>query len=231
MRLLKCWFGFIKPLHPEGWPFVTAFAAVTLLLFWLWTPLGWIGTVFTIWCAYFFRDPERVSPDRAGVIASPADGLIVAIGDRTPPPKLGLSNDKYCCISIFMSVFDVHVNRMPLNATVEAVVYEAGAFFNASNDKASEKNERNGLLLRLDDGRDMGVVQIAGLIARRIVCNVKAGDRLAMGERFGIIRFGSRVDVYLPQGSKALVLVGQRTVAGETILAEVNDNIGDVAVI
>ena len=210
----------VKPLHPEGYRFVAVFAAVTLVLFLIWEPLGWIGVGLTVWCYYFFRDPVRVVPDRAGLIVSPADGVVSLIGPAVPPPELALGPAPMLRVCVFMNVFDCHVNRLPLGGTVTAVAYRAGKFLNASLDKASEDNERNALAVRLPDGRMMAVVQIAGLVARRILCTVKPGDVLETGERFGMIRFGSRVDVYLPEGAVPLVAVGQTMTSGETVIAD-----------
>ncbi len=210
---------FIKPMHREGIRFVAIFAGLTVVAFLLWEPLGWIGLGLTVWCYYFFRDPRRVPPDGAGLIVSPADGVVSGIGPALPPAELGLSEVPLTRISIFMSVFNVHVNRAPIAGAVEKVAYRPGKFFNASLDKASEDNERNGLILRMGDGRRLGVVQIAGLVARRIVCFVAEGDRLMTGERFGLIRFGSRLDVYLPDGVEPAVREGQTMIAGETVLA------------
>lgn len=207
-------------LHREGYPFVAAFAGVTLFLFWLWAPLGFAGLVLTVWCYYFFRDPDRVTPDRAGLVISPADGIVSMIEPAAPPPELGMGSTPLTRISIFMDVFNCHVNRAPLPGVVEKVAYRPGKFLNASLDKASEDNERNGLVLRIPDGRLVGVVQIAGLVARRIVCWTEAGRSLQAGERFGMIRFGSRVDVYLPEGVAPLAVRGQKAVAGETVLAD-----------
>lgn len=207
-------------LHREGYPFVALFAAVTLLLFWLWAPLGFAGLVLTVWCYYFFRDPDRVTPDREGLVISPADGVVSMIEPAAPPPELEMGPALLTRISVFMDVFDCHVNRAPLPGVVAKVAYRPGKFLNASLDKASEDNERNGIVLRLADGRLVGVVQIAGLVARRIVCWTKEGESLQAGARFGMIRFGSRVDVYLPEGVAPLVAVGQKAVAGETVLAD-----------
>ncbi len=210
----------IKPLHREGYRFLAVFSAVTLLLFLVWTPLGWIGVGLTVWCYYFFRDPDRVTPDRDGLIVSPADGIVSAIEPAAPPAELGLGETPRTRVSVFMNVFDCHVNRMPVGGTVTAVAYRPGKFVNASLDKASEDNERNGLALELGDGRSLAVVQIAGLVARRILCEVQPGDVLETGQRFGMIRFGSRVDVYLPEDVAPLVAVGQGMIAGETVLAD-----------
>ena len=209
-------------LHREGYPFVAIFGAATLLLWWLWTPLGFAGLVLTVWCYYFFRDPDRVTPDRDGLVISPADGVVSMIEPAAPPPELEMGTAPLTRISVFMDVFDCHVNRAPLPGVVERVAYRPGKFLNASLDKASEDNERNGVVLRLADGRLVGVVQIAGLVARRIVCWTQAGQSLQAGERFGMIRFGSRVDVYLPDGVAPLVVLGQKAVAGETVLADLS---------
>ena len=211
---------FIKPMHPEGRRFVAIFAAITLALFLLWEPLGWIGVGITVWCYYFFRDPNRSVPVRDGLIVSPADGIVSLIEPAVPPAELGLDDTPLMRVSVFMSVFNCHVNRTPIASTLEKMAYRPGKFLNASLDKASEDNERNSLLLRLDDGRVLPVVQIAGLVARRIVPFVSEGEFLQTGERFGLIRFGSRLDVYLPEGVSPLVALGQTMVAGETVLAD-----------
>lgn len=210
----------IAPLHPEGWKFVGIFAVATLLLFWLWEPLGWIGVVLTLWCAYFFRDPVRFTPLRAGLVIAPADGRVEPIVEAVPPAELGMGDKPRTRVSIFMNVFDVHVNRSPVDGEVAAIDYRPGKFLNASLDKASLDNERNSLRILLDDGRDVAVVQIAGLVARRILCEGRVGQRLLAGERFGMIRFGSRVDVYLADGMVPLVSAGQRAVGGETVIAD-----------
>jgi len=210
----------VTPIHREGWPFIALFALASALLFLLAQPLGWLGVVLTLWCAYFFRDPARVTPTRAGLVISPADGAVQMIVPAAPPPELAMGTGPLPRISIFMNVFDVHVNRAPVDAAVVAVAYHPGKFLNASLDKASEDNERNALRLRVADGRELAVVQIAGLVARRIKCYVAANQQVRAGARFGMIRFGSRVDVYLPEGAATLVCVGQRAVAGETVLAD-----------
>lgn len=209
----------IPPIHPEGYPFIGAFAFASLILFWIWSPLGWIGVALTLWCALFFRDPVRVTPTRDGVVVSPADGRVSMITQTVPPPELGLGAAPLLRISIFMSVFNVHVNRSPVAGRIERIAYRPGKFINAELDKASEDNERNSLVLVTPAGR-IGVVQIAGLVARRIVSFVREGQSLVAGERFGLIRFGSRLDVYLPEGAKALVSEGQTAIAGETVLAD-----------
>lgn len=210
----------VKPMHREGWRFVGIFAAVTLVLFWIWQPLGWIGAGLTVWCYYFFRDPQRVTPQRAGLLVSPADGIVSLIDRAAPPPELGLGPEMRPRVAVFMNVFNVHVNRVPAAGTVTRIAYRPGKFLNASLDKASVDNERNALVLRLEGGQDIAVVQIAGLIARRILCEVPEGARLLAGERIGLIRFGSRVDVYLPPGTAPLVALGQTMVAGETVIAD-----------
>ena len=218
----------LVPIHREGWRFIAIFAAVALVLFWLdWNFLAWVGVIATVWCAYFFRDPERVTPFRDGLVISPADGRISAIEKVIPPPELDLEREPITRISVFMNVFDVHVNRSPLEARIARISYIPGIFLNADLDKASEDNERQALTLELADGRRIGVVQIAGLIARRIVKFVNEGERLVAGQRFGLIRFGSRVDVYLPRGVNALVAIGQRAIAGETVFADLSSPEGE----
>ena len=214
----------LAPIHPQGYPFIGGFALASLILFFIWTPLGWIGTLATAWCAYFFRDPVRVTPLREGLVVSPADGRVSRVVNAVPPPELGLSERPLPRISIFMSVFDCHVNRSPMSGQIERMVYRAGKFINADLDKASEDNERNALIIATTRVR-IGVVQIAGLVARRIVPFVHEGQTVAAGDRIGMIRFGSRLDVYLPEGGRALVAEGQTAIAGETVLADftVND--------
>ena len=214
---------FVKPMHPEGRKFVAIFAAITLVLFLIWDVLGWVGVGLTIWCYYFFRDPQRVSPQGDSLVLSPADGIVSLIEPAVPPSELGLPDTPLTRVSVFMSVFNCHINRAPVAGEITAVSYRPGKFFNASLDKASSDNERNSLVIRRDDGRDIVVVQIAGLVARRIVCFVKPSDRVGSGERFGLIRFGSRLDVYLPQGVDPRVRVGQTMIAGETVLADLNE--------
>ena len=211
---------FLKPMHREGYRFVAVFAAATAVLFWLAEPLGWIGVCLTVWCYYFFRDPPRVTPLRDGLVISPADGVVSMIGPAIPPEELGLGPAAMTRISVFMNVFNCHVNRLPIAGTIMKVAYRPGKFLNASLDKASVDNERNALAIRLPDGRDYAVVQIAGLVARRIVCDVKEGQTLRTGERFGMIRFGSRLDIYLPAGVQPLIALGQSALAGETVLAD-----------
>ena len=211
---------FLKPMHPEGYKFVAAFAAIALVLFWLWEPLGWIGVGATVWCYYFFRDPVRSVPQGEGLILSPADGVISLIELAVPPAELGMSPDPLTRVSVFKNVFNCHVNRGPIGGTAVAIAYRPGKFLNASLDKASADNERNSVRLDLADGRQIAVVQIAGLIARRIVCFAQEGQVLRTGERFGLIRFGSRLDVYLPPGVEPQVALGQTMIAGETMIAD-----------
>lgn len=211
------------PVHREGYRFIGIFAAVTLVLFWLLPDVfGWIGVILTLWCAYFFRDPPRVTPLDPSLVISPADGRISAIEQVAIPLELALEGERLTRISVFMNVFDVHVNRSPVDATVLQKSYVPGKFINAELDKASEDNERMAFTLELADKRRLGVVQIAGLVARRIVAFKDQGSRLQAGERFGLIRFGSRVDVYLPEGSAVRACVGQRAIAGETVLADLS---------
>jgi len=213
---------FIKPMHPEGRKFVAIFAAITLVLFLLADFLGWVGVGATVWCYYFFRDPERVTPKGDSLVVSPADGIVSLIEPAVPPAELGMDDTPLTRISVFMNVFNCHVNRAPVAGEITDIAYRAGKFFNASLDKASKDNERNSLRIKMADGRDIAVVQIAGLVARRIVCFTKPGAHTQAGQRFGLIRFGSRVDVYLPQGVTPKVSIGQTMVAGETVLAELS---------
>lgn len=210
----------LVPIHREGWKFIAIFAVATLVLFWIAEPLGWLGVILTCWCAYFFRDPPRVTPVRDGLLISPADGVVQMIERAVPPEELGMGTDARTRISVFMNVFDVHVNRSPIDATVMTVAYRPGKFLNAALDKASIDNERQSLRLKLGNGKEIAVVQIAGLVARRILCEAREGQSYKAGERFGLIRFGSRVDVYLDDGMVPLVVTGQRCIAGETVIAE-----------
>lgn len=210
------------PIHPEGYPFIAIFFILSLVLGWLWDPLFWFGLVLTVWCSYFFRDPERVIPIGEDQVTSPADGRISFVGKTAPPEDLGLALPECLRISVFMSVFDCHVNRAPVTGAVKRVIYCPGQFFNAELDKASKHNERNGLVIAAKHG-EVGIVQVAGLIARRIVCWAKEGDEIVTGKRFGLIRFGSRLDIYLPPEAKSCVSVGQLAIAGETVLAAFDD--------
>ena len=215
---------FIKPMHREGIRFVAAFAAVTLVLFWIWDPLGWVGVGLTIWCYYFFRDPKRAVPTNAGLMVSPADGVVSLIERAVPPPELGMGPEALMRVSVFMSVFNCHVNRAPIAGRVSEIAYRPGKFLNASLDKASVDNERNSIRIDMADGRSIAVVQIAGLVARRILCFAVKGQDLRTGERFGLIRFGSRLDIYLPDGVEPQVALGQTCIAGETVIATIGQD-------
>jgi len=210
----------LSPIHPEGYPFIGGFALVAIVLLWLWPPLGWLAVVATLWCAYFFRDPQRVTPTRDGILIAPADGLVSRVTEMVPPKELALGERPLIRISIFMSVFNCHVNRSPLAGRIERIVYRKGAFVSADLDKASESNERNMFVIAAAGGTRIGVIQIAGLVARRIVPFVREGETIAAGQRIGMIRFGSRVDVFLPAGVRALVGEGQTAIAGETVIAD-----------
>jgi phosphatidylserine decarboxylase len=207
------------PVHKEGYPFIGAFAVVTLLLALFSTSLFWIGLILTAWCAYFFRDPVRVTPTDDRLVVSPADGVVSSVGPGIPPREIGLGSGEMTRISVFMNVFSCHVNRAPVRGKITRIEHRPGKFVNAELDKASEENERNGLVIDSPNGA-VAVVQVAGLVARRIVCWAEAGGNIAIGERIGIIRFGSRVDVFLPRNATARVAVGQTAVAGETVIAE-----------
>lgn len=206
------------PIRHEGLPFVVIAAVAAIVLGLLWSPLFWIFAIITAWVVYFFRDPPRVSPQDANLALSPADGRVTATGEAVPPPELGLGNEPLPRVSIFLSIFNVHVNRSPVAGKVARVAYTPGKFFNAELDKASEHNERNALLIETQHG-PVGVVQIAGMVARRIVCWTREGDEMLGGQRFGMIRFGSRLDVYLPKGAAITVDPGQTAIAGETTIA------------
>ena len=210
----------LAPIHREGYPFIGGFAAATLVLFWLWQPLGWLGLIATLWCVYFFRDPPRVTPIREGIVVAPADGRVCQVVIVVPPRELELGERPLPRVSIFMSVFDCHINRSPVGGRIERIVYRAGKFISADLDKASEDNERNAFIIISATGQRVAIVQIAGLIARRIVCFAREGDSLGAGQRIGMIRFGSRVDVYLPEGTRVLAGEGQVAIAGETLIAD-----------
>jgi phosphatidylserine decarboxylase len=214
----------IVPVHSDGYKFLAIGAGVCLLLFLVWPPAAWVAVLITAWIAYFFRDPPRVTPLREGLIIAPGDGRISAIEVVRPPAELGFGDEPRLRISIFLSVFDVHINRAPVPGRVVRSVYVPGTFLNAALDKASEENERRCLVISTSDNQEVAVVQIAGLVARRIVTFIREGDTVGVGERYGLIRFGSRVDTYLPPGHGALVAVGQRAVGGETILADLKSN-------
>jgi phosphatidylserine decarboxylase len=216
------WKSVSAPIHKAGVPFVAGGLVATFLMGWIWGPLAAFGAVVTLWMAYFFRDPDRTIPTRDGLVVSPADGMVQLIVDAVPPPELDMGGMPRPRISIFLNVFDVHVNRVPIGGTVARARYKAGRFHNAALDKASDENERMSIRVILPDGRDVGFVQIAGLVARRILCDLREGQSVRTGERYGLIRFGSRCDVYLPEGVSPLVCVGQRAIGGETVLADLN---------
>ena len=221
--LIKSIVTYLKfPIHPAGWVFITLFAIGALVLAIFSSILGMIGLALTVWCIFFFRDPKRVTPLNPGFIVSPGDGLISKITKVIPPFELGLGDEERWRISVFLSVFNVHVNRIPIAGNITKLHYHEGLFLNATLDKASEDNERQMVTIKTDGGQLVGVVQIAGLIARRILCDLTEGQRVETGERFGIIRFGSRVDVFLPVGINPLVMEGQIAVGGETIFADLN---------
>ena len=212
--------GVIFPIHREGRPFISIFLVTTLLLWWLWTPLVVLGLVLTCWCIYFFRDPERVTPTRKGLVISPADGVVQMIEEAVPPSELDMGETPLTRVSVFMNVFNVHVNRIPTDGKITRLAYRPGKFVNASLDKASIDNERQAVRMETEDGQEIAFVQIAGLVARRILCSLANDQSVRAGERFGMIRFGSRVDVFLPEGVTPMVCVGQTTIAGETVLAD-----------
>ena len=212
--------GVIVPIHREGRPFIAIFLVTTLLLWWLWTPLVVLGLVLTCWCIYFFRDPERVTPTRKGLVISPADGVVQMIEEAVPPSELDMGETPLTRVSVFMNVFNVHVNRIPTDGKITRLAYRPGKFVNASLDKASIDNERQAVRMETEDGQEIAFVQIAGLVARRILCSLANDQSVRAGERFGMIRFGSRVDVFLPEGVTPMVCVGQTTIAGETVLAD-----------
>ena len=215
------------PIHREGWPFIAIFVVVNAALYWLSPYAGVAFAPLSLWCIAFFRDPERTPPLGENQLVSPADGVLLPITDAAPPEELGLGGQPRKRLSIFMNVFDVHVNRMPVGGEVVALSYRPGRFFNASFDKASVHNERMSARIRPAASRspsdDLAVVQIAGLVARRIVCDIKTGERVVRGARYGMIRFGSRLDVYLPLSAKIVIKEGSVTKAGETVLAELQD--------
>ncbi|MBA3813588.1 MAG: phosphatidylserine decarboxylase [Alphaproteobacteria bacterium] len=210
----------LTPIHPAGWPFIALFAAITFLVLFFSHTVGFLCLILTGWCVYFFRSPYRVTPQGEGFIVSPGDGIVTKIEKAIPPKELKWTKKPLIRISIFLNVFDVHVNRIPVNGVISRIQYHPGKFFNASLDKASEFNERNSLLIQSPSGQEVLVVQIAGLIARRILCEAMAGQAVKAGETFGIIRFGSRVDLYLPEGVTPQVIEGQRMIGGETIMGD-----------
>ena len=212
------------PIAREGWPFIAIFGLTSLILYFVYAPLGWIGLVLTLWCVYFFRNPDRVTPEREGLIVSPADGIVQMIAEVSPPEELDMGSEPVVRVSVFMNVFDCHVNRIPCDGRIGKLVYVPGQFLNASLDKASEENERQMVRIDLDSGAFIGAVQIAGLIARRIICYLEEDQIVLAGERFGLIRFGSRVDIYLPHGAVSHAVIGQKCVSGETVLADLKSD-------
>jgi len=214
----------LVPIAREGWPFIAIFGLVSLILYFVYAPLGWIGLVLTLWCVYFFRNPNRVTPEREGLIISPADGIVQMIAEMSPPEELDMGSEPVVRVSVFMNVFDCHVNRIPCDGRIGKLVYVPGQFLNASLDKASEENERQMVRIDLDSGAFVGAVQIAGLVARRIVCYLEEDQIVLAGERFGLIRFGSRVDIYLPHGAVSHAVIGQKCVSGETVLADLKSD-------
>jgi phosphatidylserine decarboxylase len=218
--MLKTITSALAPVHRAGWPFLAIGVALTLGGFLVADSLGWVLVVLTGWIAYFFRDPDRVTPTRPGLVVSPADGRVQLIMEAAPPPELAMGDEPMTRISVFLNVFDVHVNRFPVDGRVCAAHYRPGKFLNASLDKASVDNERMSLGIEMADGRRVACVQIAGLVARRIICDAVPGAEARAGARYGLIRFGSRVDVYLPLGTAPLVVVGQRVIGGESVLAD-----------
>ncbi|ORE94900.1 phosphatidylserine decarboxylase [Aurantimonas sp. 22II-16-19i] len=224
MHILTSIRNVLTPIHRAGYPFIAAFFGVSVVLGFLWQPLFWIGLILTLWCAYFFRDPERITPVADHLVVSPADGRVSLVGHVAPPVELGLGTEPMLRISVFMTVFDCHVNRAPMRGRIARILYREGEFKNAELDKASEVNERNAMVIETAQG-EIGVVQIAGLIARRIICWSQVEDRIEAGERFGLIRFGSRLDIYLPGSVRPRVAEGQTAFAGETIIAEYGDHL------
>ncbi|MBA4131389.1 MAG: phosphatidylserine decarboxylase family protein [Hyphomicrobium sp.] len=222
--LLDTILDFFVPIHQDGHKFIAIGLLATLVGFFLWDPIGWIAAGITAWICYFFRDPDRITPLRDGLVISPADGRVSLIEKVRPPKELGLGDEERVRVSVFLSVFDVHINRAPVAGRIKRSVYIPGAFLNAALDKASEENERRAIVIETAAGQEIGVVQIAGLVARRIVTFSQEGDTVGVGQRFGLIRFGSRVDTFLPPGHGPLVSVGQRAIAGETVLADLKSS-------
>ncbi len=210
------------PINRAGYPFIAIFAAVAVALYIWWTPAGVLGALLTAWCVYFFRDPDRITPTADNLVISPADGVVQSVVKATPPPELNMGSESLTRVAVFMNVFNVHVNRVPISGVITAKHYRPGRFFNASLDKASEFNERMSLKVKTDKGVEIGFVQIAGLVARRILCYVEEGRAVQTGERFGLIRFGSRVDIFLPNDVQPLVIEGQTSIAGETVIADLS---------
>ena len=214
----------VVPIAREGWPFIAIFILVSLVLYVVYAPLGWVGLVLTLWCIYFFRNPDRVTPEREGLLISPADGIVQMIAEVAPPRELDMGTEPVVRVSVFMNVFDCHVNRIPCDGRVGRLVYVPGQFLNASFDKASEENERQMIRIDLETGAFVGAVQIAGLVARRIICYLEDDQTVLAGERFGLIRFGSRVDVYLPPNTVSQVIIGQKCISGETVIADLKSD-------
>lgn len=212
----------LVPINRAGYPFIAIFAVVAVALYLWWTPAGVLGALLTAWCVYFFRDPDRITPTADDLVISPADGVVQSIVKATPPPELNMGNEPLTRVAVFMNVFNVHVNRVPISGVITGKHYRPGRFFNASLDKASEFNERMSLKVKTDKGVEIGFVQIAGLVARRILCYVEEGRAVQTGERFGLIRFGSRVDIFLPNDVQPLVIEGQTSIAGETVIADLS---------
>ena len=210
----------MTPIHKEGHTYIAIFFAAALALYYFLSPfLGWVGILLTAWCIYFFRDPDRVIPDEEGVLVSPADGTVCAVSEAVPPAELGMGDTPRTRISIFLSVFNVHVNRVPAAGTITGLAYVPGKYLNAAADEASDENERQLIRMKTVDGHDIAFAQVAGLVARRILCDLKEGDEVGRGDRFGLIRFGSRTDIYLDKGLEATAAVGQTMIGGETIIA------------
>jgi len=209
----------MTPIHKEGHRFVAFFLIGSFVLFYLAEPLGWVGLILTAWCLYFFRNPDRIVPTEAGVLVSPADGTVCSVAEAVPPAELGMGSEPRMCITIFLSVFNVHVNRTPAAGEVTAVAYVPGKFLNAAAANASEENERQLVRMTTEDGKDIAFAQVAGLVARRILCDLEQGNVVTRGEVFGLIRFGSRTDIYLDKSQTAKVQVGQTMIGGETIIA------------
>jgi phosphatidylserine decarboxylase len=210
----------LAPLHPDGFKFVLVAGLATILLFLVSRPAGWVALIVTLWLIYFFRDPWRVTPSREGVLVSPADGVVTSVTHVPPPPELAMGDAAVARIGIFLSLFDVHVTRAPIGGRVAALRYTKGRFLDASREDASLHNERMAIRVTPPQGPEIAFVQVAGLVARRIVCDLREGQRLATGQRIGIIRFGSRVDVYCPPLYVTMVVAGQRMVGGETVIAD-----------
>jgi phosphatidylserine decarboxylase len=215
----------LTPIHPAGIPFIALFFILTIIIGWLWNPLYFLGFTLTLWCVYFFRNPVRFTPILSGsnknnLIISPADGTVIEISKISPTEDIGLPEGKWTRVCVFMNVFDVHVNRSPMSGQITYKKYIPGSFFNASLDKSSDENERLILNMDTENGHKIAFVQIAGLVARRIICDVDIGNSLKAGESFGLIRFGSRVDIYFPSEVSVMILKGQKMIAGETIIGD-----------